>query len=156
MHKRKSTPNIQSKAKPAPKNPLAPAVTAEVERLAQGIFDKNFPLLMQATAEQSHHIANSKGGPMMDFFVEILEEGISIQEAIYDETGTPDEADLSMKHIAAFRKVFALGLKSRKRKDTKLVEEAMKGRVRQVAQEPKKDKQKSAAPKRKSSVRRAK
>ena len=102
----------KSKTTAAPKKQafrLTPLGEAEVRRLAGEEFErlmaggKEKQILIRA-AQDSNTITNSKGGLFMDFFADVLQEGIDLEEV---NTGKSKDGTF----VTEFRRIFLLGLR---------------------------------------------
>ena len=113
---------VQKLAKPGPKR-FAPAQEAEVRRLAAEEVGKIAPAILTTARQNAQAIVNNSGGKMMEFFAEIVQEGVDLQEVI-DKNGAPPNA--AAPTATDFLRVFRLGLDARIKRDTRTAEKQLR------------------------------
>ena len=116
----------KSKTTAAPKKQafrLTPLQEAEVRRLAGEKFEelmaggKEKEIYIRA-AQDANSIVNSKGGAFMDFFADVLQEGIDLEEV---NTGKKKDGTF----VTEFRRIFLLGLRAREKRDSREAQKRM-------------------------------
>ena len=110
---------------PAKKLPfrMNPEVEAEVRRVAREeagkVWNERSDHLLAVAEEKADLVVGRKGGAIMNFFAEILQEGIDL-----DGLTTGKKKDGTF--VSEFHRIFLLGLRAREKRDTRTVQEAQR------------------------------